>query len=172
MNDILSDFLSLSKIEEGKVVADFKEVNLKTIATEVVNEMKGICKEGQQINYTHSGEEEINNDPKLTRNILINLISNAIKFSDENKEITLTTSSDKNAVTISIKDQGIGISKEDKEHLFERFFRGQNASNIQGTGLGLNIVAKYVELMNGYLEMESELDVGTTFTITFKKNNN
>jgi signal transduction histidine kinase len=70
---------------------------------------------------------------------------------------------------MSIADTGIGISKEDKEHLFQRFFRGQNATNIQGTGLGLNIVAKFVELMNGSIHVETEINKGTTFILRFKK---
>jgi signal transduction histidine kinase len=70
---------------------------------------------------------------------------------------------------MSVADAGIGISKEDKEHLFQRFFRGQNATNIQGTGLGLNIVAKFVELMNGSIHVETEINKGTTFILRFKK---
>ena len=71
----------------------------------------------------------------------------------------------KNQFTLSVKDNGIGISEEDKQHLFERFFRAKNAINIQGTGLGLHIIAKYVELMNGNIEIESELEKGTSVTI-------
>ena len=67
---------------------------------------------------------------------------------------------------IVVADQGIGIPKEEQEHLFERFFRAKNVTNIQGTGLGLNIVAKYVESLNGSVEFKSELNVGTVFTIT------
>lgn len=169
LNDILSDFLSLSKIEEGKVIADFKKFNLKNLADEVSNDTKGIRKEGQEIIHIHKGEEEIELDPKLTRNVMINLVSNALKFSDENKKVYLNTFADKKAVKIEVQDEGMGISKDDQEHLFERFFRGHNATNIQGTGLGLNIVAKYVELMDGYIETESELEKGTTFKITFPK---
>lgn len=170
LNDILSDFLSLSKIEEGKVVADVKKFNLKHVAEEVCAEVKGLLKEGQEIICRHAGDEETELDPKLVRNIIINLVSNAIKFSEENKKVQLRTSADKKYVKIEIKDEGMGISKDDQQHLFERFFRGHNATNIQGTGLGLNIVAKYVELMNGYIEMESELEKGTTFKITFPRN--
>lgn len=169
LNDILSDFLSLSKIEENKVVADFKRFNLKNLADEVSNDVKGIRKEGQEIIHTHKGEDEIELDPKLARNIMINLVSNALKFSEENKKVYLKTFSDTKKVEIEVQDEGMGISKDDQQHLFERFFRGHNATNIQGTGLGLNIVAKYVELMNGYIEMESELEKGTTFKITFPK---
>jgi len=167
LNNILGDFLSLSKIEEGKVNADFKKFNLPALVDEMEKEIKGICKPGQQIVLQHSGEEEVFLDPKLIRNVLINLVSNAIKFSEENKKIHLSTSADKSIVKIIVKDEGIGISKDDREHLFQRFFRGENASNIQGTGLGLNIVSKYVELMNGYIEVDTELEKGTTFTVSF-----
>ncbi len=166
LNDILSDFLSISKIEEGKVMADMHSFNLHELVEGIMGEMNGILKSGQQFTHTHEGLQLIYSDKKLIRNVLINLISNAIKFSDENKKIEIRTQiSDKKAV-ISVKDQGMGISAEDKKHLFERFFRGQNATNVQGTGLGLNIVANYIELLNGFIEIESELDKGTCFTIT------
>jgi PAS domain S-box-containing protein len=170
LNDILSDFLSISKIEEGKVFADLKKMNLKTLVEEINNEMKGICKEGQQIIYTHVGEEEHVLDPKLIRNIIINLLSNAIKFSPEFKNVLINTFADHQQVSIEVKDEGIGISKEDQKHLFERFFRGQNAVNIQGTGLGLNIISKYLELMNGSIALNSDIEKGTTFKITIPQN--
>jgi len=170
LNDILSDFLSISKIEEGKVFADLKKMNLKTLVEEINNEMKGICKEGQQIIFTHVGEEEHVLDPKLIRNIIINLLSNAIKFSPEFKNVLINTFADHQQVSIEVKDEGIGISKEDQKHLFERFFRGQNAVNIQGTGLGLNIISKYLELMNGSIALNSDLEKGTTFKITIPQN--
>ena len=69
---------------------------------------------------------------------------------------------------LSVKDQGIGISREDQQHLMERFFRGANAVNIKGTGLGLHIVSKYAELLNGTVKFKSELERGTEFIITFK----
>jgi len=70
---------------------------------------------------------------------------------------------------LSVQDYGIGVPESDKQHLFERFFRAKNAFNIQGTGLGLHIVAKYIELMNGDITIESKLDEGTTFTIRIPK---
>jgi PAS domain S-box-containing protein len=167
LNNILGDFLSLSKIEEGKVNADFRKFDLPEMVDELEKEIGGLCKQGQKIIFKHTGDKEVFLDPKLMRNILINLVSNAIKFSDENKLIYLNTTVDKSFIKLIVKDQGIGISKDDREHLFQRFFRGENASNIQGTGLGLNIVSKYIELMNGFIEVDSELEKGTTFTISF-----
>jgi signal transduction histidine kinase len=161
----------LSKIEEGKVEATFILFDIKSLIEEVIDEMKGILKDGQLINYNHFGNSKINLDPKLFRNVLINLISNAIKFSEENKIIEIETHVEDLIFKLSVKDNGIGISEEDKEHLFQRFFRGQNATNIQGTGLGLNIIASYVEHMSGKISVESKLEVGTKFIIEFKNNN-
>jgi signal transduction histidine kinase len=101
----------------------------------------------------------------LVKNILFNLISNAIKFSPEKSRIVVISQTDAEGMELRIKDNGIGISAEDKAHLFERFFRAKNAANIQGTGLGLHIVAKYLELLGGRIELHSELNIGTEFII-------
>jgi signal transduction histidine kinase len=98
-------------------------------------------------------------------NVLSNLLSNAIKFSPENSKIQMKCQKDQSVFRFMVKDSGIGISAEDQQHLFERFFRAQNASNIQGTGLGLNIVSKYLELMGGKIQCESEINKGTTFLV-------
>lgn len=166
LNDILSDFLSISKIEEGKVMADIVSFNLYDLVEGIMGEMNGILKPGQQLTHPHKGLQLIYSDKKLVRNVIINLVSNAIKFSDDNKTIEIATYVDDKKAIIQVKDEGMGISEEDKNHLFERFFRGQNATNVQGTGLGLNIVANYIELLNGFIEIESELDKGTCFAIT------
>jgi CheY-like chemotaxis protein len=105
----------------------------------------------------------------MLKHIMLNLISNASKFSGESKPIEVKTENCQNQIILSVKDYGIGISKEDQKHLMERFFRGANAGNIQGTGLGLHIVSKYAELMNGTLECKSELEQGTEFIISFNK---
>ena len=95
--------------------------------------------------------------------MMINLISNAIKFSPLDGTIEVSVTSNDLELMLCVKDYGIGISKEDQEHLFERFFRGHNASNIQGTGLGLHIVSRYLNLLNGTIEVKSEIEKGTTF---------
>jgi len=100
----------------------------------------------------------------------MNLVSNASKFSPEGSLIEIKTIGHDHFILLSVKDHGIGISKEDQKHLMERFFRGTNVSNIQGTGLGLHIISKYAELMNGSVECKSELEKGTEFIITFNIN--
>ncbi len=164
---ILSDFLSMGKLEEGKVMANYMEFPIDNQVQEAITELQGILKTGQRIDYRHKGESLVYLDRHFIKNILINLLSNAIKFSPENKSIEVETTVGKKEISLYVKDSGIGISKEDQEHLFERFFRAKNVTNIQGTGLGLYIVTKYVDLMNGKIDFESVLNEGTSFTITF-----
>jgi PAS domain S-box-containing protein len=167
LTDILNDFLSVSKLEEGRVENTTENFNLRSFIKEVTSELQSITKEGQQIICSHSGNESVILDKQILKNILFNLISNAIKFSPEGKTIEVISTVDESQIKISVKDSGIGISKADQKHLFERFFRGHNATHIQGTGLGLNIVSKYMELMNGTITFASEENSGTTFTLLF-----
>ncbi len=171
LNDILSDFLSISKMEEGKIHPEYKLFDLFELADEVANDMRITAKPGQKIIYSHEGVSKVFLDNKLLRNILINLISNAIKFTDENKSIILKTTVTKSNAIIEIEDQGIGISEEDQKHLFERFFRGSNALNIQGTGLGLHIVGNFIDLLKGHITLSSKLNIGTTIKINFPLSN-
>jgi signal transduction histidine kinase len=167
LTDILNEFLSIGRIEEGRVQTNFSSFNIREQIQLVCNEMQTIMKPGQRFNYVHKGLQKVYLDLSLFRNVLINLISNAIKFSFEHSQIDIHTEVTENAILITVKDYGLGIPDEDRKHLFERFFRAQNVTNIQGTGLGLHIVSKYVELMNGDIQVESELEKGTQFNIRF-----
>lgn len=169
LTDILNDFLSVGKIEEGKIPVRITQISIAEHIKMIVNEIKNNLKNQQKLRYSHKGAQEVLLDPSLLKHILMNLISNASKFSPENSEIEIGTEMEDNYFKLFVKDQGIGISKEDQEHLMERFFRGANAGNIQGTGLGLHIVSKYAELMNGTLKCKSELGKGTEFSIEFKQ---
>ena len=166
MTLILNDFLSAEKLEEGKTFVRKEEANIDTITNEVLTEINSILKSGQKVSYKHKGNVNALLDKQMLRNILLNLISNAIKFSPENKNIEVDTIVSDKEIIVKVTDNGIGIPKEEQAHLFERFFRAKNVTNIQGTGLGLNIVGKYLEAMNGKINFESELDKGTTFTVT------
>jgi len=170
LNDLLEDFLSLGKLDEGKIGAKPVEFNLKEKVSNVVDDMRGILKEGQQVIAHHEGKEEVMTDKNLVRNCLINLISNAVKFSDPGTKIWVNSKILDHKASISVKDEGIGISEEDQQHLFSSFFRGKNALNIQGTGLGLHIIKRYVELLQGDIEVKSELNKGTEITFTFPIN--
>ncbi|MGJ1509739.1 PAS domain-containing sensor histidine kinase [Sphingobacterium siyangense] len=170
LTSILNDFLSLEKLEAGIVVMNKQYINLVELAEEITEEMQLICKKNQHIVYQHTGEiGHFTLDPNLLKNALVNLISNAIKYSGEDTLIEFTTCIDEEGCLISVKDNGIGIPEEDQVHLFEPFFRAHNTGNIPGTGLGLNIVKRYIELMEGQMEFESEEHKGTSFRVRFKE---
>lgn len=170
LNDILEDFLSLGKLDEGKVHATFSEFNLPDLIIETTEEMRGMVKNDQEIKYVHEGQSIANTDKKLLRNILINLVGNAVKFSPEGSVIEVKSQTGHDLAEISVTDHGIGISKDDQEHLFSSFFRGRNAMNIQGTGLGLHIVKRYLDLLGGSVHLQSELNKGTSITIRIPVN--
>jgi signal transduction histidine kinase len=165
LTDILNEFLSLGKIEEGKVEVKSELIDVSEFINSITNEMNVLLKPGQEIKYEHSGNTSTYTDSSLLKHVLINLISNAIKFSPENANILISCKVDNENTTIKITDQGMGIPMADQIHLFERFFRATNATNIQGTGLGLHIVGRYIEILNGNISYESELEKGSTFKI-------
>jgi PAS domain S-box-containing protein len=163
---ILEEFLSLNKMEEGKIKPTLEQVNIAECLDKTCKNLSGFAKSGQQIIYSHSGENHIMTDPVIMKNIINNLVSNAIKYSPENSPIYVTSHVNQ-YLKLSIKDSGIGISAQDQKHLFTRFYRGSNAGNVQGTGLGLHIMKNYVQMLNGSIDLKSELGKGTEFTITF-----
>lgn len=167
LTEILNDFLSLDKLEEGVVRATFNEFELTSFLEECMEELKMVARNGQHfIHSFHCTPFTLVSDKQILKNVMNNLLSNAIKYSPENSEIRVETSLDpQKQLMISVCDQGIGIPEEDQPFVFDRFFRAQNSTNIQGTGLGLNIVKKYVELLGGDVTFRSESGKGTTFTM-------
>ena len=162
---MLNDFLSLEKLEQGMVKCTPQEVDVVHLCIELVEELRSLCKPGQEIDYDHVGNERtLLQDRHMLAHVLSNLVSNAIKYSPEEKRISLTTRMEGGRLFVEVKDEGIGIPMEDQQHLFERFFRASNAFTVQGTGLGLNIVRKYLDLMGGTIRFTSETGKGTTFT--------
>ena len=166
---ILNDFLSLSKLEEGQVRPNPENFDLVAFTKRIVSELEPNRKRGQQIKVVANKKViEAYLDPKLMQHILTNLLSNAIKYSEEDQDILVTLQLGKQDVSIKVKDHGIGVPKDEQDKLFQRFFRADNSTNIQGTGLGLNIVKQYTELMGGTVGLESEENVGSTFWVTFQ----
>ena len=168
LTDILNEFLSIGKIEDGRIEVRNTIFNVKDFFQNICIEMQANAQPNQRIIYKHKGDEWIKLDSSLLRNFIFNLLSNAIKFSSVDGEISFISEAGTDHFSLCIADNGIGISKEDQTHLFERFFRASNVTNIQGTGLGLHIVSKYVELLNGKIHFKSELEKGTSFTINFQ----
>lgn len=167
---ILNDFLSLSKLEEGKVGVHVEEIDICILAEEVKEDLKVQVKKGQQIDYQHTGTEStLSSDARLLQNILINLLSNAVKYSPEDSLVEFSTRMDTENLYVRVADVGIGIPEEELPMMFERFFRAKNATNIQGTGLGLSIVKRHVELMQGEINVKSVLNKGTEFNLRFPR---
>ncbi|GAB3050190.1 sensor histidine kinase [Spirosoma pulveris] len=142
-------------------------MDLASLVREVVADFGDMLKAGQVVDTWFDCPDLVLTDATLLRRIVINLLSNASKYSSEQQTIEVKAIGAGIDYTLTVKDQGIGISEADQPHLFKWFFRGKNALNIGGTGLGLHLVAKYVELLRGSLSLESQLGKGTTVTITF-----
>jgi signal transduction histidine kinase len=168
LTNILNDFLSLELLETGKINPKLSEFDVVKFAEDITEDMQSLAKQEQRIEYHHTGRGRMAIlNPSLLKNSIINLISNAIKYSGPASLIEFITTITKTELIIVVRDNGIGIPEDDQRHLFEAFFRAHNTGNIPGTGLGLNIVSRYTELMNGTISFESKVNEGTVFTITF-----
>ncbi|RAJ10957.1 PAS domain S-box-containing protein [Chitinophaga skermanii] len=170
LNELLEDFLSLGRIEEGKVQISLEVIPLQGFMAETSEEVQGLLKQGQTLQCSVDPHLQIIADRRLLKHIFVNLLTNASKFSPVEAPITWTISRHENQVICTVADRGMGIPAEDKAYLFTSFFRGKNVTNIQGTGLGLHIVKRYVDMLDGTIEVDSELGKGTTITITFPNN--
>lgn len=169
MKENLDDFISLGKLEDGMVHVKIEELESGLCVTEIqamVGEMEHLFRPGQKISIEHSLDwPTFQIDMHLLKSILINLLSNAIKFSGENMLIRICLKLSKEEFNLSVEDTGIGISLDDQQHLFERFFRARNAAEVQGSGLGLHIIARYIDLLHGTIKIKSALDKGSCFTL-------
>ncbi len=168
LNTILSEFLSLGRLEEGRVAVHLEETHLVDCVVEVHEGLKNLFKPGQTFELWHEGSVTARLDGNLLKNILINLVSNAIKYSPEGTQIVVDIKVDEKTTRISVRDRGIGIPDAEQKHLFDRFFRASNAVNTtQGTGLGLYIVQRYAEMMGGKVGFESIAEEGSVFWVEF-----
>ena len=165
MNALLEDFLSIGNLEEGNLAISPSTFNLNELVQEIITELQPLQKEGQEILVSYNGGERITTDKKIARTIIANILSNALKFSPENRRVWISVTVSNRSLDFSIKDLGIGISREDLQHLFKTFHRGRNAQHIQGTGLGLHIVKRYVQLLKGNILVNSEVGVGTEVSV-------
>ncbi len=171
LNNILNDFLSLEKVEAGLVTLNLQSTDLNTLTSEVKEEIKLLLKSGQRIVLKKEGDMTAFIDAFLVRNILLNILSNAIKYSPEDKDIHWTIENNTDHILISVKDEGIGIPEKEQQNMFTRFYRASNASAIKGTGLGLTIIKRHLDLMQGDIFFESKEGEGTTFRVSIPLKN-
>lgn len=169
LTNILNDFLSLDKLQTGKVSIQVTDFNLCELAMQMVEDLQDNLKEGQSINLNQTENCTVRLDNHLLRTIIINLLSNASKYSNEGQSIEFSIKENGSRIVLKIKDHGIGIPESDQKHMFDRFFRAENVTNIQGTGLGLNLTKGFVELMRGTISFTSMVDEGTEFVVELPK---
>lgn len=172
LTNILNDFLSLDKLDQGKVASSPIQFNVIHFIDEMTEEIRDTTDKNHIISVEHQEENiSLYQDKEMIRNVVINLISNALKYSPDQTTIKIRTYTFKSYFFLEIQDQGMGIPEQDQKHLFERFFRAHNVTNLQGTGLGLNIVKRYLDLMGGEINFKSKENAGTTFIVSLPLEN-
>ncbi len=171
LNNILNDFLSIERLDSGRGQYKFTNFGLKRLLNEVIYNANITLKDGQEIKYPTDIEDvELHMDEKILELILSNLLGNAIKYSPENTTIELSLEFEGNYIIFKIKDQGRGIPEKDQKHIFERYFRAENALLDQGTGIGLNIAKTHLDNLGGSINFISKENHGTTFTVKVPMN--
>ncbi len=163
LTNMLNDTLTISRIEENMIAVNPEMTNIHDLLAEVIAETDGLKGENREIIVNFAGEENLELDQKILRVVLSNILSNALKYSE--KDVVMDVAGTKQYLEINVTDKGIGIPELAQSKLFDRFYRAENAENIQGTGLGLNIVKSYISLLKGELSLKSIENVGTTIFI-------
>ena len=168
--DILNEFLSLGRLEEGKVSVHPETFDLVAFVESIVQELQHAQQPGQSVRIdARQPAIPVNLDKQFVRNIFLNLLSNALKYSPAGKPVDIVLTPQPETIRVQIVDRGVGIPEDEHKHLFDLFFRARNATNIQGTGLGLPIVKKYIDLMQGEITVVSQVEQGTRVTVTLPR---
>ncbi|MDC8003772.1 PAS domain-containing sensor histidine kinase [Aureisphaera galaxeae] len=167
LNNIINDFLSIERLESGKVNYKFSSFPLSKVINEVIYDANTHLKEGQKILYPEQIDAiEIDFDEKILVLVLTNLVNNAVKYSPEHTEVAVKVIPRDKELDIAVIDQGIGIPNEEQKFIFNRYFRAANVLTNQGTGIGLNIVKSHLQNLGGSITFSSEEGKGSIFTIT------
>jgi len=164
MTSLLNDFLSLDKIDSGVITINIQKISLKKLFDECLEEVSGLKKPSQTVQLL-SEIDCIESDPFILMSIIINLVSNGLKYSGENGNVEACARIVDNKLKLVVSDNGIGIPSHELQNLFTRFFRASNAQEIKGTGLGLHIVSRHVEMLGGSITCFSKEGKGTEFSI-------
>jgi signal transduction histidine kinase len=171
MIQLLDDVLTIGKAEAGKLKFEPAPMDLAAFCRNIVENMQMTAGTKHAIAFRTSGNcGNVCMDRKLLEHIVTNLLSNAIKYSPQGGSIRFTLTCTSSSAILYIQDRGMGIPAKDLEKLFDSFGRASNVGNIPGTGLGLAIVKRCVDLHKGEIAVESEVGVGTTFTVTLPFN--
>ena len=166
MTQLLNDVLSLTVVELGHLEISPSFVDLRVLCQDILNDVSTTIGQNHVFAFSPGGEcTTTNMDKKILRQVLTNLLSNAVKYSPENSQIGLDLTCEGDWATFQIRDTGIGVPEADQARIFEPFHRAKNVGTRSGTGLGLAIVKRSVEAHGGKVSFESQVGIGTTFTI-------
>ncbi len=167
LNNILNDFLSVERIESGKINYTAKRFKLSKVLNEVIYNSNMLLKDGQKINYPENIDDlYMIQDEKMLELALSNVVHNAIKYSSDHSIIDIKINQNEKNTIFHIKDHGMGIPADEQKNIFNRYFRAENVLNIKGTGIGLNIVKSHIENLGGSIAFTSEEHKGSIFTVT------
>ena len=170
MRGMIEDVLILSRLDAGKIELHYSGIYVGQFCQKLIEEIEADCQHSHsinwQLNYPGLAADFIYADTRILYPILSNLLSNAIKYSPQSTTVNLEATLETSQIIFKVTDQGLGIPQEDLPYIFESFHRASNVLDINGTGLGLNIVKRYVELYGGSIDVFSCLGKGSEFTLT------
>ncbi|MFT3924082.1 MAG: ATP-binding protein [Myxococcales bacterium] len=165
MTRMLDAVLMIGRADAGKLEFKPREVDLAGLCEEVMELAARGAQAGHRLDLQMTIDEPVFADESLLRHVIENLLSNAIKYSPNGGRVSLCVGREGDELAIEVRDEGIGISERDREHLFEAFHRGENVAALPGTGLGLSVVKRALDLHGGSVEVESAVGRGTTFKV-------
>ncbi len=168
MKDLVLDLLHVSRIEQGRVIASSHATDIIGLIPAAINEIDAIAHQ-KQIKITLEAPKEaiVHGDQNMLKQVLQNLLNNAVKYSHEKSEVLLRVTKKRHHVQIEVIDEGIGIPKDEIRQLFAKFYRASNAREaaVEGSGLGLYVVKSFIDIMHGTVEVTSKVNEGTTVTV-------
>ncbi len=164
--DMLEDFLSVEQLHHGTLLTHVTTFDLPSLVEKIIDDFSATSETKRTVRFSHQGPAQVVGDARLYEHILINVISNAFKFTQPAGTIAITTTVDEKSCTIQVADDGLGIETDDLPYVGKRFFRGRNHTHIKGIGLGLHLVRNYLHMMGGHLSFTSQVGQGSVFTIT------
>lgn len=166
LTQLLDDVLTISRAERDVIKNNPQIVNIHTLLNKITNDVQAQFTDKHKLEIKIDCEKElINIDIRLLRQIITNLLTNAVKYSPEGGKVELIVKSKNNTLDVQISDEGIGIDESEIKYIFEPFYRTKNSVGIQGSGLGLNIVKRALEIVGGDISVKSKLNFGTTFNV-------
>lgn len=169
LSELISNILKLNKLENQQIVPEIEEFDLAELVRVCTLNFENIIEKKNISLNCDIDEMKITSSANMLEIVINNLISNAIKFTNNNGQITISLKQDSSYAIIKVTDTGCGISSEIGEHIFEKFYQGDTSRSSEGNGLGLALVKKVIDLLGGHISVESKVGVGSTFMVKLKK---